>query len=89
MARAHLLIDTHLLTCYYTGQFDKAQLAVFISMWQEASDTFCKVTRVYEPRPENVAIYADLYEVCKDIPTAPFPAWDKRKAFLVKHGFEG
>ncbi len=69
--------------------WNAALAAGFFKTWKEASDTFCKVTRVYEPKPENVKIYADLYEVYKDIPFALFPAWDKRKAFLGKHGFEG
>jgi len=69
--------------------WNAALAAGFFKTWKEASDTFCKVTRVYEPKPENVKIYADLYEVYKDIPFALFPAWDKRKAFLGKHSFEG
>ncbi len=67
-----------------------AALAIgYFKTWKEASDTFCKVNRVYEPDAKTAAIYADLYEVYKEVPFALFPAWDKRKAFLEKHGFQG
>ncbi len=55
----------------------------------ETFDTFCKVERVYEPIPENVRIYADVYEIYKEIPYALFPAWENRTKFLKKHGFKG
>lgn len=55
----------------------------------ETYDSFCKVERVYEPIKENVEIYADLYEVYKQIPYALFPAWEARTNFLKKHNFQG
>jgi sugar (pentulose or hexulose) kinase len=57
--------------------------------WREAADAFCKVERVYEPNPEKVKIYADLYEVYKLIPYALFDSWQARIDFLKKNGFEG
>lgn len=56
---------------------------------EEACEAFCHVERVYTPNPDNVAIYEDLYEVYKQIPSALFPAWKGRMEFLEKHGFEG
>ncbi len=69
--------------------WNAAWAAGYFNSWEEASDVFCKVTRVYEPNKETAKIYADLYEVYKEIPYALFPAWDRRKAFLEKYGFEG
>lgn len=63
--------------------------AGIFASYEEARDAFCKVDRVYQPNPENAAIYADLYEVYKEIPYALFPAWKKRAEFLEKHGFQG
>ena len=56
---------------------------------KEAAETFCKIDRIYNPIPENVKIYRDLYEVYKQIPAALKSAWDARGKFLTKHGFQG
>ncbi|QCT72652.1 FGGY-family carbohydrate kinase [Eubacterium maltosivorans] len=69
--------------------WNAALAAGYFGSWQEASEAFCKVERVYEPIAENVSIYADLYEVYKAIPYALFPAWEARTEFLKKHGFQG
>jgi len=69
-----------LIAAYAAGAFGSLK---------EATNAFCQVERVYEPIPENVKIYADLYEVYKQIPAALAPAWEARANFLLKHGFNG
>lgn len=69
-----------LIASYATGIYDSLKAA---------SDAFCKVVRVYEPIPENAKIYADVYEIYKQIPFALFPAWQARTDFLKKNGFAG
>ncbi len=65
---------------YAAGLFDSLD---------DAYDSFCQVERVYEPIPENVKIYEQLYEVYKQIPEALFPAWEARTKFLKDNDFEG
>lgn len=69
--------------------WNAAYAAGIFGSWKEACDAFCKVERVYEPNPANVAIYQDVYEIYKMIPGALFPSWAARTRFLSKHGFEG
>ncbi|MCI5595794.1 MAG: carbohydrate kinase [Lachnospiraceae bacterium] len=69
--------------------WNAALAAGYFKDWKEASDAFCQVERVYEPIPENVKIYADLYEVYKQIPAALAPAWEARTEFLAKNNFQG
>lgn len=57
--------------------------------YQEACNTFCQVARTYTPDPEKAAIYADLYEIYKEIPPALFPAWAHRTEFLTKYEYDG
>ena len=69
--------------------WNAALAAGFFKDWKEASETFCQVERVYEPIPENVKIYADLYEVYKMIPEALAKPWEARTEFLKKNNFQG
>jgi sugar (pentulose or hexulose) kinase len=57
--------------------------------WREACDAFCQVERVYTPIPENVKVYAELYEVYKQVPYALFDAWAARTRFLKNNSIEG
>ncbi len=66
-----------------------AFVAGLFSTQEDAYNSFCKVNRVYEPNPTNVAIYKDIYEVYKMIPELLTPAYDARAAFLKKYGFNG
>ena len=56
---------------------------------KEASDNFCQVERVYDPIPENVEIYKEVYEIYKSIPEKLEGPWEKRAEFLKKYNFEG
>jgi sugar (pentulose or hexulose) kinase len=69
--------------------WNAAWAAGYFDSWEQASDVFCKVTRVYEPDPKNVAIYDDLYHIYAAIPDALTPLWAERTQFLTKHGFNG
>jgi len=69
--------------------WNAALAAGYFGDWEEASQAFTKVERVYEPNPETVKIYADLYEVYKAIPYALFDSWQMRTDFLRCNGFEG
>jgi sugar (pentulose or hexulose) kinase len=55
---------------------------------EEAVDQFCKVTRTYEPNPEAVKRYAELYEIYKMLIPQLYDAWDARANFLKKYNKE-
>ncbi|MDR1213580.1 MAG: carbohydrate kinase [Propionibacteriaceae bacterium] len=56
---------------------------------EEAVASFCQVDKVYQPIPENVAVYQELYPVYTAIPYALMDAWHARSAALKRLGIEG